>query len=166
MREHCPVLWCKQEDDMILKLMSTSQLNWAEVAVLVPGRTARQCRKRWSLYLDPSIKHRPWTQEEDELLIELHDKLGNEWAQIKCHLAKCHLAYRTANAVKTRFKSIERARVKDSEVTWTSELKQQLHDIAVFYECRIDEVAKNLPPALRGISSQAMREHCPVLRDS
>ena len=55
-------------------------------------------RERSSLNLDPSINRGPWTQEEDELLIKLHDKLGNRWAKIKGHLSS-----RTENAVKTRF---------------------------------------------------------------
>ena len=155
-------MWSTDEDDLLIKLMSTSQpKNWAEVAVLVPGRTAKQCRERWSLNLDPSINRGPWTKDEDDLLIKLHDKLGNKWAQIKGHLTS-----RTENAVKTRFKSVERARRKDTEVNWTPELEQQLNDIAARFDCRIDEVAKHLPRALRGISSHAMREHSPLLRDA
>jgi hypothetical protein len=155
-------MWSKDEDDLLIKLMSTSQpKNWAEVAVLVPGRTAKQCRERWSLNLDPAINRGPWTKDEDDLLIKLHDKLGNKWAQIKGHLTS-----RTENAVKTRFKSVERARLKDTEVNWTPELEQQLNDIAARFDCRIDEVAKHLPRALRGISSHAMRVHSPLLRDA
>jgi hypothetical protein len=155
-------MWSKEEDELLLKLMSTSQLkNWAGVAALVPGRTAKQCRERWSLSLDPSINRGPWTQEEDELLIKLHDKLGNCWAQIKGHLVS-----RTENAVKTRFKTLERARVKDAAVAWTPALEAQLRELAVRFDCRIDEVTKHLPRSLRGISSHAMRQRCPLLRES
>ena len=92
-------MWSTEEDNLLLNLMSISQpKNWAEVALLVPGRTAKQCRERWSLNLDPNINRGTWTQEEDELLIKLHDKLGNRWAKIKGHLSS-----RTENAVKTRF---------------------------------------------------------------
>jgi len=155
-------MWSKEEDDLLLKLMSSSQpKNWADIAAKVPGRTAKQCRERWSLNLDPSINRGAWTQEEDEQLLRLHKTLGNRWAEIKRHLNG-----RTENGVKTRFKSIERARTKDKEVVWTAELEAQLNEIAVRFDCRIDEVAKHLPRALRGISSQAMRDHCPLLRES
>jgi len=155
-------MWSKQEDELLLKLMSSSRpKNWADIAIKVPGRTAKQCRERWSLNLDPSINRGAWTQAEDELLLSLHKKLGNKWAEIKRHLSG-----RTENGVKTRFKSIERAKFKDTEVVWTPELEAQLHDIAVRFECRIDEVAKHLPRVIRGISSQAMRDHCPLLRNS
>lgn len=155
-------MWRKSEDDLLLELMSTTKpKNWADVAQKIPGRTAKQCRERWSLNLDPSINRGAWTQAEDELLLKLHYKLGNRWAEIKRHLKG-----RTENGVKTRFKSIERAKAKDQEVTWTAELEKQLHDICVRFDCKIDEVAKHLPRALRGISSQAMREHCKILRDA
>jgi hypothetical protein len=77
--------------------------NWVAVAEHVPGRTAKQCRERWSLSLGPNIRKDPWVPEEDGLLLALHDQFGNAWAQI----AK-HLPGRTENATKSRFKSIER----------------------------------------------------------
>ena len=155
-------MWSHEEDELLLKLMSTSQpKNWAGVAAMVPGRTAKQCRERWSLSLDPSINRGPWTQEEDELLVKLHDTLGNCWAQIKGHLSS-----RTENAVKTRYKTLERARFKDAAVAWTPELEAQLRDLAVRFDCRIDEVTKHLPRSLRGISSHAMRQRCPLLREA
>lgn len=157
-------MWTKEEDVLLLELMnnnSSTAKNWADIAARVPGRTAKQCRERWSLNLDPTINRHAWTQEEDDLLLKLHEKLGNRWAQIKKYLVG-----RTENGVKTRFKSIERARAKDKEVTWTPELEGQLHDIAVRFNCKIDEVAKHLPRALRGISSKAMRAHCALLRES
>ncbi|GBG31608.1 Transcription factor MYB3R-4 [Hondaea fermentalgiana] len=155
-------MWRKEEDDLLLELMSTSKpKNWADVAQKIPGRTAKQCRERWSLNLDPCINRGAWTQAEDELLLKLHTKLGNRWAEIKRHLKG-----RTENGVKTRFKSIERARAKDQEVVWTPELEKQLHDISVRFDCKIDEVAKHLPRSLRGISSQAMRDHCKILREA
>jgi len=155
-------MWTDIEDELLTQLMAepSSAKNWAEVARRVPGRTAKQCRERWSLNLDPSINRSAWTKDEDDLLVKLHSELGNKWAEIKRFLTG-----RTENAVKTRFKSIERAKVKDREVTWTPELEQQLHDIALRFSCRFDDVAKHLPRALRGISSEAMRRHCPILQE-
>lgn len=34
------------------------------------------------MQLDPSIKHDPWTKEEDELLMRAHAQLGNQWVEI------------------------------------------------------------------------------------
>lgn len=68
-------------------------------------RTGKQCRERWLNHLDPSIKKEPWTEEEDQLLLEvcgsqhfvslftnfcsrdrsrlqIHAELGNKWSKI------------------------------------------------------------------------------------
>lgn len=37
---------------------------------------------RYHNHLDPSINRGPWTEAEDRLLVELHSKLGNRWAEI------------------------------------------------------------------------------------
>ena len=54
--------------------------------------------------MDPSINRGPWSKQEDDMLIELHSRMGNKWAEIKRHLRG-----RTENGVKSRFKSIQRA---------------------------------------------------------
>jgi hypothetical protein len=37
-------------------------------------------------HLDPEIKKDAWTPDEDRLIIELHEKLGNKWAVIAKHV--------------------------------------------------------------------------------
>jgi hypothetical protein len=104
--------WTEEEDDLLRNYVPYEQKgNWVAVAEHVPGRTAKQCRERWSLCLDPNIRKDPWTTQEDDLLLRLHDKHGNAWALI----AK-YLPGRTENATKSRFKSIERKKDR----AWTA----------------------------------------------
>jgi len=101
--------WSEEEDQLLLSLIAKfgSDRSWSNIAENIPGRTPKQCRERWSLNLDPSINRGPWTMKEDEILLSLHKRLGNKWAEIRRYLPG-----RTENGVKSRFKSIQRAFAK------------------------------------------------------
>ena len=82
--------WTKEEG---LKLIQTVQKIeeqrgkieygfWAEIAKEIPGRTAKQCRERWNIYLNPNLNKGPWTPEEDRIIIETQKKIGNQWTKI------------------------------------------------------------------------------------
>mmetsp|Transcript_41418 Transcript_41418/g.66553 ORF Transcript_41418/g.66553 Transcript_41418/m.66553 type:complete len:266 (-) Transcript_41418:845-1642(-) len=67
--------WTTDEDNVLKQLVALEKIdNWASVAAKIPGRTAKQCRERWRLNLDPAINHDPFTPEEDKLLLMLHEK--------------------------------------------------------------------------------------------
>lgn len=40
-------------------------------------RSGRSCRSRWMNYLCPNVKHGEFSEEEEELIIRLHNLLGN-----------------------------------------------------------------------------------------
>jgi hypothetical protein len=67
-----------------------------------------QCRERWCYNLDPSINKNAWTAQEDAVLMKEQAERGNRWAYIATMLPG-----RTENAVKTRFKSIMRAKKRE-----------------------------------------------------
>ena len=62
---------------------STKQLfRWKAVASDVGTRTGDQCWKRWNDSLDPTLKHDPWTEKEDENLLKAVRELGRAWSRI------------------------------------------------------------------------------------
>jgi hypothetical protein len=55
---------------------------WDVIAASMPSRSARQCRERYTNYLDPGLRCAPWTPFEDRLLIDKVNELGHQWASI------------------------------------------------------------------------------------
>jgi hypothetical protein len=45
-------------------------------------RIPRQCRERWTQYLNPSVQNPPWTPEEDILLAKKFNEFGPRWKAI------------------------------------------------------------------------------------
>ena len=59
----------------ILHNQDGSVQNWNDIALLLPGRTNKDCRKRWSkVQLD--IRKRAWTRDEDERLQQAVQQIG------------------------------------------------------------------------------------------
>lgn len=50
------------------------------------GRTYKQCRERYTNYLKEGLNVGPWSKDEDRLLLTVHAKIGNKWAEIARHL--------------------------------------------------------------------------------
>jgi hypothetical protein len=75
--------WTRQEDEAIMAHVSQfGPRSWAQLANRLPGRIGKQCRERWRNHLDPHNNNKPWTDEEDLLLMQLHKRLGNQWVKM------------------------------------------------------------------------------------
>jgi len=106
--------WKPEEDAQLLRIVQQTQreypgkgLSWITIAKGVFGRSAKQCRERYTLNLDPNIKREKFTLEEDDVLLLAYARLGSKWSKIKMELPG-----RTENMVKTRFKSLSRTKRK------------------------------------------------------
>ncbi|KAG2771311.1 hypothetical protein Pcac1_g17841 [Phytophthora cactorum] len=93
--------WSFEEDSTLEQMVLQGCHSWGEVAANIPGRTAKQCRERWRNHLDPSINKSPFTPEEDTIIQEGFEKMGNRWTQIAELLPG-----RTEDAVKLRWKAL------------------------------------------------------------
>jgi myb proto-oncogene protein len=95
--------WHSEEDETVLQ-MKAQGCTWREISKNgCVGRTPKQCRERWTYHLDPSLKKGQWTAEEDRVIVEQNEKLGNRWASIAAHLEG-----RTPNDVKIRRQTLKR----------------------------------------------------------
>ncbi|KAF8559370.1 hypothetical protein OG21DRAFT_1503273 [Imleria badia] len=86
--------WTREEDDLLLELYKIHSAKWAVIARNIPGRTDDACSKRYREALDPSLKKHDWTADEDEKLIDAHNRLGGKWGRVGQELQRSGLGCR------------------------------------------------------------------------
>ncbi|GAV85574.1 Myb_DNA-bind_6 domain-containing protein, partial [Cephalotus follicularis] len=80
--------WTEEEDKVLaVSVEKFNGKNWKKIAECVPHRSDVQCLHRWQKVLHPDLVKRPWTKEEDALIIDLVAKQGNKkWSEIAKYL--------------------------------------------------------------------------------
>jgi len=80
--------WTKEEDDALKQAVENhGGKNWKLIAESMPDRTETQCIHRWQKVLKPEITKGPWTEEEDQMVVELVREHGaKRWSLIASQL--------------------------------------------------------------------------------
>lgn len=86
--------WTNQEDLLLMDAVARyGEKDWCRIAELVPGRSNKSCRERYTMRL----KYRRrivgcWRPREDQRLLSLTDELGTNWSLIATYLPErnCH----------------------------------------------------------------------------
>ena len=74
--------WTKDEDDIIIRHVSSGNRSWAEIARELEGRTDNQVKQRYMSELDPNLKKGVWSADEMKILIDSQKQFGNKWSEI------------------------------------------------------------------------------------
>lgn len=108
------------EDQLLRQLVANlGSNNWKQIAANMEGRNSKQCKERWTHYLNPNISHDPWTPQEDELLCQKVDNIGTKWTEIAKFFPR-----RTDTSVKNRWVVLMRKRALHEEHPLPPKLSQ------------------------------------------
>ncbi|KAI2624986.1 hypothetical protein GGR54DRAFT_594404 [Hypoxylon sp. NC1633] len=82
-----PKRWTEDEDrilhDETRKQAAAGNIkDWNRIAANLPGRTNKDCRKRWVNKVCGSLKKGAWNEDEDERLLSAVAKCGQKWALV------------------------------------------------------------------------------------
>lgn len=117
--------WTRQEDEIIIDFVRQyGTKNWTKLASFLPGRIGKQCRERWRNHLDPDVNRDPWSPDEDNTLIALHEQYGNQWVKISSLMPG-----RSDNSIKNRWNSTLRKRPSSVGVRYTPPKKSGDHKV-------------------------------------
>ncbi|KAM3762679.1 hypothetical protein ACB098_01G364900 [Castanea mollissima] len=76
--------WTVEEDRILMDYIRVhGKGKWSRIAKTTDlKRCGKSCRLRWINYLSPGVKRGDFSEEEEDLIIRLHNLLGNRWSLI------------------------------------------------------------------------------------
>lgn len=143
MRSRCE--FTGEEDNMLMNLVEVMGTNdWQAISNKIETKSARQCRERWNNYLSPALTSSPWSEEEDDLLLQLFENIGPKWTQIASFFRN-----RSSNAVRNRFrlkqkKELMMIKKYKSDQKLLNESKNTINDTSKSEEKRLFELFDNI----------------------
>ncbi|EAY14787.1 Myb-like DNA-binding domain containing protein [Trichomonas vaginalis G3] len=95
-------LFSPQDDRRLEQIIREGNFQgWKNVALAMPGFTAKQLRDRWHNYLSPRNSLAPWSLAEDIIIVHKIKEIGTKWSQISTYLRG-----RSSNCIKNRWNSV------------------------------------------------------------
>ncbi|TMW91527.1 hypothetical protein EJD97_014240 [Solanum chilense] len=128
--------WTQEEDQILINFIQKyGHENWRALpkqAGLL--RCGKSCRLRWTNYLRPDIKRGNFSEEEEQIIIKLHQLLGNRWSAIASRLPG-----RTDNEIKNFWHTHLKKRLEQSNYLASTITTKRRYEITTSTSQNIDE---------------------------
>ncbi|KAK7959168.1 uncharacterized protein PG986_004022 [Apiospora aurea] len=87
-----PKRWTEDEDALLYhehtRLSDPNEItDWSRIAEGVPGRSNKDCRKRWVNKVCGGLNKGPWSREEDQRLRKAMEVHGSKWTRVSEEVA-------------------------------------------------------------------------------
>ncbi|GLJ21741.1 hypothetical protein SUGI_0405460 [Cryptomeria japonica] len=143
--------WMAEEDDILVEYVRKyGPRDWSSIRTkgLLP-RTGKSCRLRWVNKLKPDLKRSKFSLEEEKIVVEMQENLGNKWAKIASYLPG-----RTDNDVKN-FWSTRQKRILRSLQHLEPQTEGVIHLSSLDYLSDFSNLKVEVPTPLQAIPFEA-----------
>ncbi|XP_058086455.1 transcription factor MYB4-like [Magnolia sinica] len=117
--------WTAEEDQKLANYVKThGDKKWRSLPAKAGlNRCGKSCRLRWLNYLRPGIKRGNISEDEEDLIIRLHNLIGNRWSLIAARLPG-----RTDNEIKNHWNTnLSKKSLTINELNWKLNQKHQIN---------------------------------------
>ncbi|KAL0476390.1 Myb-related protein [Acrasis kona] len=111
--------WTEDENRRLVEaVVKYEGKNWQAIAEEVANKTQDQCNQHWHRVINPLISKDPWTEEEDEILVQAVSDVGeSSWKKVSERLvSKYTTAKRTDLQCRHRWIIIKKNREKEGHL--------------------------------------------------